>query len=95
MVDKNQIKSKLVELYSSSDPQVFAQLHGDFDRASAKINTASRVYDLRAGAIMQILFVDGLPNEQAIEYLRAAITHLEVMDMPKGPILLPDGSQAE
>jgi hypothetical protein len=96
MMDENQIKSKLNSLYSSSKPQVFAQLHCDYDEVGHKITTATtRVYDLRAGAIVQILFADGLPKEVAIENLQAAIRHIETMDMPAGPILLPDGTSTD
>ena len=95
-MDENQIKSKLISLYSSPKPQVSAQLNCDYDEVGHKITTATtRVYDLRAGAIVQILFADGLPKEIAIENLQAAIRHIETMDMPAGPILLLDGTSTE
>ena len=93
MSDELEIKSKLISLYQSQKPQVFAQLHGDFDNVGGKITTATtRVYALRAGAIAQILFPERITQEQAIEYLQAAIRHLEVFGVPTGPVVLPDGS---
>ena len=89
-------KAKLISLYSSSEPFVFAQIHCDYDEVGQKVLTeSSRVYDLRTGALVQILFPDGMPKKVAIEYLQAAIRHLEIFGVPQGPILYPDGTEAE
>jgi hypothetical protein len=97
-VNTNKIKSKLLSLYSSSSPQVFTQLHGAYDEDRHKIDTeTSRVYDLRAGAPLQILLVDGMTKELAIEFLEDAIRHIEVMGIPpkEAPVLSPDGTDVE
>jgi hypothetical protein len=92
----DKIKAKLISLYNSSEPYVFAQIHANYDDTSHKVWTSSsRVYDLRKGAQVQILFPDGMPDNVAIEYLQDAIRHIEMFGLPKGPLTFPDGSDAE
>jgi hypothetical protein len=91
------VKAKLASLYNSSKPQVFSQLHCDIDEVKGKIWTStSRIYDLRASAVVQILFADGLTTQQAKDFLKAAIEHLEMYGLPEGsPKAYPDGTTVE
>jgi hypothetical protein len=97
-MNTNKIKSKLLSLYSSSSPHVFIQLYGAYDEDRHKVDTeSSRVYDIRAGAPLQILFADGITKEVAIEFLKDAVRHIEVLGLPtKGaPIFYPDGTNVD
>ncbi len=97
-MNTNKIKSKLLSLYSSSSPQVFTQLHGAYDEDRHKIDTeTSRVYDIRAGAPLQILFADGMTKELAIEFLQDAVRHIEVLGLPpkEAPVFYPDGTNVD
>lgn len=87
------IKKFLLDLYGSSIPHVFTQLHIDPDNRDDTIRTVvSRVYDLRLGATVQILIADGVTKDDAIEYLQSAIQHIEGGGLPDTtPLYLPDG----
>jgi len=56
----------------------------------------TRVYDLRAGAQMQILIADGVTESGAIEYLENVIRDLRVFSLSSGmPSSYPDGTFIE
>ena len=91
------VKRKLLTLYESSPPQLFSQLLVDYDPERHKLSTeATRIYDLRAAARVQILFADGFKPAAAIKFLQETIRHIEAFGLPPSdePVLYPHGEEA-
>src|SRR2546426_9530560 len=89
----DEIKNLLLSLYESSRPQAFTQIHAAYNPDKHTINsTFERVYDLRAGAPVQILLAEGISKEAAVEYLQCVIRDIENRGIMSGaPHSLPNG----
>jgi len=90
---RDRIKHLLLSLYESSKPQPFTQIHAAYNKDKHTIKTTmTRIYDLRAGAPVQILFADGISTKVAIEFLQRTIRDLEHFGLSRGkPNSLPTG----
>lgn len=89
----DEIQRLLISLYGSTKPQPFTQIHVAYNSDKHTINTTmKRVYDLRAGAPVQILFANGISKDRAIEYLQCAIREIEISGIMEGlPDSVPNG----